>query len=81
MERDLAMNDSEVSPPIYSARTFGEHKKGPLIRDPIFIELPGFEPRQTDSESVVLPLHHSSVHHKFKKKRKDGKGNPLKKVL
>ena len=25
-----------------------------------FVELPGFEPRQTESESVVLPLHHSS---------------------
>ncbi len=24
------------------------------------VELPGFEPRQTESESVVLPLHHSS---------------------
>lgn len=26
-----------------------------------FIELSGFEPKQTESESVVLPLHHSSA--------------------
>ncbi len=25
------------------------------------VDLPGFEPGQTDPESVVLPLHHKSV--------------------
>lgn len=33
------------------------------------IELPGLEPRQTDSESVVLPLHHSSVRSQIYKKK------------
>ena len=27
----------------------------------LFVELPGFEHRQTESKSVVLPLHHSSI--------------------
>ena len=26
-----------------------------------FVELLGFEPRQTEPKSVVLPLHHSSI--------------------
>lgn len=26
------------------------------------VELLGFEPRQTEPKSVVLPLHHSSIH-------------------
>ena len=26
-----------------------------------FVEIPGFEPRQTEPKSVVLPLHHISV--------------------
>jgi len=26
-----------------------------------FVDLPGFEPRQTESKSVVLPLHHRSL--------------------
>lgn len=25
------------------------------------VDLPGFEPRQTESKSVVLPLHHKSI--------------------
>ena len=27
----------------------------------VLVELPGFEPGQTEPKSVVLPLHHSSV--------------------
>ena len=27
----------------------------------LLVDLPGFEPGQTDPESVVLPLHHKSV--------------------
>ena len=27
----------------------------------LFVELLGFEPRQTEPKSVVLPLHHSSI--------------------
>ena len=26
-----------------------------------FVTRPGFEPRQTESESVVLPLHHRAI--------------------
>ena len=26
-----------------------------------FVEIPGFEPRQTEPKSVVLPLHHISI--------------------
>ena len=26
-----------------------------------FVGLPGFEPRQTESKSVVLPLHHNPI--------------------
>ncbi len=28
-----------------------------------FVGLPGFEPRQTESKSVVLPLHHNPISH------------------
>ena len=28
-----------------------------------FVGLPGFEPRQTESKSVVLPLHHNPIFH------------------
>ena len=26
-----------------------------------YVDLPGFEPRQTEPKSVVLPLHHRSI--------------------
>ena len=32
-----------------------------ILENCLFVELPGFEPRQTESKSVVLPLHHSSI--------------------
>ena len=35
-------------------------KKRPANADR-FVGLPGFEPRQTESKSVVLPLHHNPV--------------------
>lgn len=28
---------------------------------PHYVDLPGFEPRQTEPKSVVLPLHHRSI--------------------
>ena len=33
-----------------------------------FVELLGFEPRQTEPKSVVLPLHHSSIRKECKNK-------------
>ena len=31
------------------------------LRCSVFVGLPGFEPRMTGPESVVLPLHHSPI--------------------
>jgi hypothetical protein len=35
--------------------------KNPNISAEVFVGLPGFEPRQTESKSVVLPLHHNPI--------------------
>ncbi len=43
-------------------RWIGCMKKGETLRSLLFlVELPGFEPGITGPESVVLPLHHSSI--------------------
>ena len=48
--------ESELSP------TYIFLKKGGQLTALIsLVELPGFEPGQTEPKSVVLPLHHSSV--------------------
>ena len=31
-------------------------------KPPFIVEIPGFEPGQTEPKSVVLPLHHTSIH-------------------
>ena len=36
--------------------------KGVACATPLFVEIPGFEPGQTEPKSVVLPLHHTSIH-------------------
>ena len=40
--------------------TILKNKSGPLMRAAL-VGLPGFEPRMTGPESVVLPLHHSPI--------------------
>jgi hypothetical protein len=45
----------------YDFRAFGASKLNLLMILKLAGE-PGFEPRQTESESVVLPLHHSPTH-------------------
>lgn len=35
------------------------------------VELLGFEPRQTEPKSVVLPLHHSSIEKECKNKGRE----------
>ena len=50
----------------YVKLNFG-HKKSP-VRGGEFVELLGFEPRQTEPKSVVLPLHHSSIRKECKNK-------------
>jgi hypothetical protein len=35
--------------------------KNPSISTGVFVGLLGFEPRQTESKSVVLPLHHNPI--------------------
>ena len=42
------------------------HKKIPHLAG--LVELLGFEPRQTEPKSVVLPLHHSSIRKECKNK-------------
>lgn len=38
------------------------NKKGCIQRySPLRVEIPGFEPGQTEPKSVVLPLHHISI--------------------
>ncbi len=32
--------------------------------DGFLVGLPGFEPRQTESKSVVLPLHHNPIEYR-----------------
>ena len=54
----------------YVKLNFG-HKKIPRIAG--LVELLGFEPRQTEPKSVVLPLHHSSI-------RKECKNNGSEKM-
>ena len=51
----------------------GNHvqKKGETFASP-FVELLGFEPRQTEPKSVVLPLHHSSISPKHRQAPKLG---------
>lgn len=40
-------------------------KKEPHLIDTVLVAAEqGFEPRQTESESVVLPLHNSAIHYK-----------------
>ncbi len=36
-------------------------KTGWSADHPVFVEIPGFEPGQTEPKSVVLPLHHISI--------------------
>jgi hypothetical protein len=36
-------------------------QKNLSISTEVFVGLPGFEPRQTESKSVVLPLHHNPI--------------------
>ena len=43
---------------------FSENKKGQISNKTdlsSLVGLPGFEPRQTESKSVVLPLHHNPI--------------------
>ena len=47
--------ESELSTDLHSL------KKAVKDRLVALVELPGFEPGQTEPKSVVLPLHHSSV--------------------
>ena len=42
------------------------HKKSRIVAG--LVELLGFEPRQTEPKSVVLPLHHSSIRKECKNK-------------
>jgi hypothetical protein len=39
--------------------------KNPYISAEVFVGLLGFEPRQTESKSVVLPLHHNPISKHF----------------
>jgi hypothetical protein len=36
------------------------NKKDGALSSHLFVEIPGFEPGQTEPKSVVLPLHHIS---------------------
>ena len=43
---------------------FSENEKGQICKKAdlsSLVGLPGFEPRQTESKSVVLPLHHNPI--------------------
>ena len=48
--------ESELSPSYIHFK-----KGGQMTAFVVLVELPGFEPGQTEPKSVVLPLHHSSV--------------------
>ena len=37
------------------------HKKSVLIQNAFLVGLPGFEPRQTEPKTVVLPLHNNPI--------------------
>ena len=49
----------------YAKLNFGRKKSRTLAG---LVELLGFEPRQTEPKSVVLPLHHSSIRKECKNK-------------
>ena len=59
------MHDKNILYREYVKLNFG-HKKIPQLAG--FVELLGFEPRQTEPKSVVLPLHHSSIRKECKNK-------------
>ena len=42
--------------------TFISTNKRVAEATPLFVEIPGFEPGQTEPKSVVLPLHQTSIH-------------------
>jgi len=46
--------------PSKSAKTKKRGQKF-LFVHPLYVDLPGFEPRLTEPKSVVLPLHHRSL--------------------
>ena len=53
------------------------NKKGRHFHDSLSVGLPGFEPRQTESKSVVLPLHHNPIFPHFFGSAKIGEGGIL----
>ena len=51
-------NGWRASPP-HANKT--QKQKNDLLSKIVLVGLPGFEPRMTGPESVVLPLHHSPI--------------------
>ena len=60
--RSRTKNSIAVGRTIVSGRRLaGEKEKGRTFCSTFSVELPGLEPGKTGPESVVLPLHHSSM--------------------
>ena len=60
--RSRTKNSIAVGRTIVSGRRLaGEKEKGRTFCSTFSVELPGLEPGKTGPESVVLPLHHSSI--------------------
>lgn len=63
MKRNIYKNESGLA---ITLRCREKNKKPE--KNLAFVELLGFEPRQTEPKSVVLPLHHSSIRKECKNK-------------